>query len=44
MSALFPHLCDARGDRQDLRKRYFKSLKTMIFSIYSSQITFTKKV
>jgi PST family polysaccharide transporter len=33
MSALFPHLCDARGDLQDLRKRYFKSLKTIALSV-----------
>jgi PST family polysaccharide transporter len=33
MSALFPHLCHARGDRQDLRKRYFKSLKTICLTV-----------
>ncbi|MGL5795912.1 MAG: lipopolysaccharide biosynthesis protein [Waterburya sp.] len=33
MSALFPHLCNARGDRQDLRKRYFKSLKTISLTV-----------
>jgi O-antigen/teichoic acid export membrane protein len=33
MSALFPHLCDARGDRQDLKKRYFKSLKTISLTV-----------
>jgi PST family polysaccharide transporter len=33
MSALFPYLCDARGDRQDLRERYFKSLKTISLTV-----------
>jgi O-antigen/teichoic acid export membrane protein len=33
MSALFPHLCDARGDRQDLKRRYFKSLKTIALTV-----------
>ncbi|PSB10598.1 lipopolysaccharide biosynthesis protein [Pleurocapsa sp. CCALA 161] len=33
MSALFPHLCGARGDRQDLKKRYFKSLKTISLTV-----------
>jgi O-antigen/teichoic acid export membrane protein len=27
-SALFPHLCEVRGDLQQLRQRYFSSLKT----------------
>lgn len=33
MSALFPHLCDARGDRQKLKKRYYKSLKTISLTV-----------
>lgn len=33
MSALFPHLCDVRGDRQNLKERYFKSLKTISLTV-----------
>lgn len=33
MSALFPHLCDVRGDRKQLRQRYHKSLKTITLTI-----------
>ena len=33
MSALFPHLCDTRGDRQKLRTRYYKSLKTICLTV-----------
>ena len=33
MSALFPHLCDARGDRDRLQKRYYQSLKTIGFTV-----------
>ena len=33
MSALFPHLCGARGDRQQLKQRYFKSLKTITLAV-----------
>lgn len=33
MSALFPHLCGARGDRTQLKKRYLKSLKTIALTV-----------
>lgn len=33
MSALFPHLCDTRGDRQQLKIRYYKSLKTICLTV-----------
>ena len=33
MSALFPHLCGARGDRVGLKKRYLKSLKTIASTV-----------
>jgi teichuronic acid exporter len=32
-SALFPHLCEARQDREQFRKRYFSSLKTIAMII-----------
>ena len=33
MSALFPHLCGARGDRTQLKQRYLKSLKTIALTV-----------
>lgn len=33
MSALFPHLCATRGDRQQLKQRYFQSLKTISLTV-----------
>ncbi|BAU66435.1 putative polysaccharide biosynthesis protein [Stanieria sp. NIES-3757] len=33
MSALFPHLCATRSDRAKLKNRYFKSLKTISFTV-----------
>lgn len=33
MSALFPHLCDAKSDRQKIQKRYYKSLKTIALTV-----------
>ena len=33
MSALFPHLCGARGDRTQLKQRYLKSLKTITLAV-----------
>ena len=33
MSALFPHLCGTRGDRLQLKNRYFKSLKTIAMTV-----------
>lgn len=33
MSALFPHLCQTRGDRHYLKQRYFKSLKTITLTV-----------
>ena len=30
MTALFPHLCDARGGRLELKHRYYKSLKLSV--------------
>lgn len=31
--SLFPHLCEARGNIKELKKRYFSSLKTMAYII-----------
>lgn len=33
MSALFPHLCDTRGDHHKLKTRYYKSLKTISLTV-----------
>lgn len=33
MSALFPHLCDVRSDRKQLKQRYYKSLKTISLTV-----------
>ncbi|MFM2310852.1 MAG: hypothetical protein RLZZ04_128 [Cyanobacteriota bacterium] len=33
MSALFPHLCGVRSDRQQLKERYYKSLQTISLTI-----------
>jgi PST family polysaccharide transporter len=33
MSALFPYLCDTNSDRKKLKARYYKSLKTIAFSV-----------
>lgn len=33
MSALFPYLCDINSDRKKLQQRYYKSLKTISFTV-----------